>query len=65
MSLRGRRCGIVVPNVHAQKEEKIDNVKNSSYGDLERVFNKFHKHQMIILLGDFSAKVCKEAINLE
>jgi hypothetical protein len=60
VSIRGRWCDIVVLNVHARKEEKIDDVKDSFNGYLERVFDKFHKH-MIILLGDFNANVCREA----
>jgi endonuclease/exonuclease/phosphatase family metal-dependent hydrolase len=37
-------------------------VKDSFYEKLERVFNKFPKYHMQILLGDFNAKVGREAI---
>jgi hypothetical protein len=37
-------------------------VKDSLYKELERVFNKFPKYHMKILLGDFSAKVGREDI---
>jgi hypothetical protein len=58
--LRGRCCHIVVPNVPAPTEDKIDYVKGSFYGILERVFDKFPKYHMKILLGDFNAKVGRE-----
>jgi hypothetical protein len=35
------RCHIVVLNVHAPTEDKIDDVKDSFYEELERVFDKF------------------------
>jgi hypothetical protein len=39
-----------------------DNVKDSFYEELERVFDKFAKYHMKILLGDFNAKVRREDI---
>jgi hypothetical protein len=47
--LRGRWCHIIVLNVHAPTEDKTDDVK-----ELERVFDKFPKYHMKILLGDFN-----------
>jgi endonuclease/exonuclease/phosphatase family metal-dependent hydrolase len=37
-------------------------VKHSFYEELERVFDKFPKYHMKILLGDFNAKVAREDI---
>jgi hypothetical protein len=54
--LRGRWCHIVL-NIHAPTEDKTDDVKDSFYEELERVFDKFPKYHMRILLGDFNAKV--------
>jgi hypothetical protein len=51
--LRGRWCHIIVLNVHAPIEDKIDDVKDTVYEELD-MFCKYH---MKILLGDFSAKV--------
>jgi hypothetical protein len=59
--LRGRWCHIVL-NVHAPTEDKTDGVKDSFYEELERVFDKFPKNHIKILLGDFNAKVGKEDI---
>jgi hypothetical protein len=37
-------------------------VKDSFYEELERVFDKFPKYHINILLGDSNAKVCEEDI---
>jgi endonuclease/exonuclease/phosphatase family metal-dependent hydrolase len=58
--LRGRWCHIIVLNVHASAEDKTDYVKDSFYEELKRVFEKFPKYCMRILLGDFNAKVGSE-----
>jgi hypothetical protein len=59
--LRDRWCHIIVLNVHAPTEYKIDDVKNSFYEELERAFDKFPKSHMKILLY-FNTKVGKEDI---
>jgi hypothetical protein len=60
--LRGHWCHIIVLNVHAPTEDKPDDVKDSSYEELERVSDKFPKYHVKILLGDFNAKVGREDI---
>jgi hypothetical protein len=40
--LRGRWCHIIVLNVHAPAEDKNNDVKDSFYEELERVFDKFY-----------------------
>jgi hypothetical protein len=59
--LRGRWCYSVL-NVHAQTDDKTDDVKDSFYDEMERVFDKFPKYHMKILLRDFSVKVGREDI---
>jgi hypothetical protein len=59
--LRSRWCDIIALNVRAPTEDKTD-MKESSYKELERVFNKFPKYHVNIFLGDFSAKVGREDI---
>jgi hypothetical protein len=49
--LRGRWFHIIVLNVHAPTEDKIDDVKDSFYEELERISDKFPKYHMKILLG--------------
>jgi hydroxypyruvate isomerase len=56
MILRGRWCHIIVLNVHVPTEDKTDDVKDSFYKELERLFDKFPKYHIKILLGDFNAK---------
>jgi hypothetical protein len=51
-----------VLNVHAPTENKIDDIKDRFYEELEQVFDKFPKYHMNILLGDFIAKVGREDI---
>jgi hypothetical protein len=46
MILRGRWCNIIVLNVHAPTEDKIDNIKYRFYK--EQVFDKFPKYHMKI-----------------
>jgi hypothetical protein len=60
--LRGRWFHIIVLNVHALTEDKTDVVKDSFYEKLERIFNKFPKCHMKILLGDSNAKEGREDI---
>jgi exonuclease III len=60
--LRGGWCNIVIPNVHAPNEDKIDDIKDRFYEELERAFDKFPKYHMKMLLGDFNAKVGREDI---
>jgi hypothetical protein len=54
-------CHVIVLNVHAPTEDKTDDVKDSFYEELERVFDKFPKYHIKILL-DFNAKVGREDI---
>jgi hypothetical protein len=47
--LRGRWCNIIVLNVHAPREEKSDESKDSFYEELEQVFYHFPKYHMKIV----------------
>jgi hypothetical protein len=51
-----------VLKVHAPTEDKIDDIKDRFYEELEQVFDKFPRYHMKILLGDFNAKVGREDI---
>jgi hypothetical protein len=62
MTLRGRWCDIIVLNVHAPSEDKFKDMKDSFYEEPERVFDKFHKYHMKMLLGDFNPEVGREYI---
>jgi hypothetical protein len=47
--------------VHAPREDKIDDVKDSFSDELKQVFDKFPKYHIQILL-DFNAKADREDI---
>jgi hypothetical protein len=47
-------------NISAVKRVLLVSYSGSCYEELERIFVKFPKYHMEILLGDFSAKVGKE-----
>ena len=51
---------IIVLNVHAPCEEKINDTKDIFYEKLEQVFDHFPKYHMKSLVGDFNAKVGKK-----
>jgi exonuclease III len=51
---------IIVLNVHVLTEDKIFDVKDCFYEELERVFDKSPKYQIKILLGDLNVKVGRE-----
>jgi hypothetical protein len=53
---------IIVLNVHAPTNDKIDEVKGSFYEKHEHVLDKFLKYHMKILLQDFNAKVGRDDI---
>jgi hypothetical protein len=48
--LRGHWCDIIILNVHAPTEDKIDDMKESFYEEIECVFDIFPKYYMQILL---------------
>jgi hypothetical protein len=56
ITLKGCWCDIIVLNVHAPPEDKDDDIKDSFYEELEKVFDQFPRYHMKILLGDFIAK---------
>jgi uncharacterized Zn-finger protein len=60
--LRGRWFNIIVINVHAPCEDTNDDIKDSFYEELRRVFDQFPRYDMKIVLGDFNAKVGREDI---
>jgi hypothetical protein len=62
MSYISHHCHIIILNIHAPTDNKIGDKKDSFYEELERVFDKFPKYHMKILVGDFNAKVGTEDI---
>jgi hypothetical protein len=48
--------------MHAPPEDKRNGTNDSSYGELEHVFDQFPKYHMTILLCDSNAKVGREDV---
>jgi hypothetical protein len=59
--LRGRWCNIIL-NVQALTEEKSDDSEDNFYEELERVFDRFPKYHIKILLEEFNTKVGRQNI---
>jgi hypothetical protein len=51
---------LIALNVHAPTEDKIDDVKESFYKELERMLDKFPKYHMKILLEEFNVRAGRE-----
>jgi hypothetical protein len=60
--LRSHWFHIVVLNVHAPTEDKINYMKDSFYEELGCIFDKFPKYRIQILIGDCGAEVAREDI---
>jgi hypothetical protein len=60
--LKGHWFHIIVLNVNAPTCDKFDYAKDSLYEELERIFYKFFKYHMKMLLRDFNAKVGRKDI---
>jgi hypothetical protein len=48
ITLKGRWCDIIVLNVHAPTEDKDDDIKDSFYEELGRVFDQIPRYHMKI-----------------
>jgi hypothetical protein len=57
---KGRWCDVIELNVHAPTKD--DDIKDSFYEELERVFDQFPRYHMKLLTGDFNAKIGREDI---
>ena len=60
LRMRGKFYNISFINVHAPTEEKEEEEKDVFYGRLARTINACPRHDLIIIRGDFNAKVGKE-----
>ena len=58
--LKGRYTNVMVVQVYAPTEEKTDEEKDEFYGRLGEVVRSTKRHDMLLLMGDFNAKVGQE-----
>jgi hypothetical protein len=56
---KGRYRNITVILVHALMEEKEDREKEEFYDCLEEMYHKIQKYDLVIIIGDFNAKIGK------
>lgn len=61
MRIKGKYRKINIINVHAPTEEKEEEVKDRFYEEVDESLNKLPKFDVKILLGDFNAKIGREA----
>ena len=57
LRLKGKFYNTSIICAHAPTEEKEDEIKNSFYDRLDRTFQQIPKHDAVMVMGDFNAKV--------
>jgi hypothetical protein len=58
--VRGHWFHVIVLNIHAPTEDKIDDVKDSFYEELKYIFDKFPEYHTKILFTYSNVKVGRE-----
>ena len=61
MKLKGRFQNITILNTYAPTEESEQHEKDGFYDKLERILQKISKHDIVIVMGDFNAKIGRES----
>jgi endonuclease/exonuclease/phosphatase family metal-dependent hydrolase len=60
LRMKERYRNITIISVHAPMEEKEDRGKEEIYECLEEIYHKIQKYDLVIIMGDFNAKMGKE-----
>uniref|UniRef100_A0A182NDQ1 Endonuclease/exonuclease/phosphatase domain-containing protein n=1 Tax=Anopheles dirus TaxID=7168 RepID=A0A182NDQ1_9DIPT len=62
LRMRGKFYNISLINVHAPTEDKEEEEKDLFYGRLAKTIKSRPRHDLIIILGDFNAKIGREPV---
>jgi exonuclease III len=60
LRLRGKFRNITIISAYAPTEDSPDAIKDEFYHQLSQECEKAHKYDILILLGDFNAKIGRE-----
>jgi len=63
LRIRGKFYNLTLISAYAPKEDAKDEVKEQFYEELNITLEQSSKHDTVIILGDFNAKVGKEMNN--
>ena len=58
--IKGRYSNVTIISTHAPTEEKEEYKKEEFYDRLEEIYNNVQKYDIILIMGDFNAKIGKE-----
>jgi exonuclease III len=57
LRLKGKYHNITIINIHAPTEENDEETKERFYAELQQIQEKVPKHDLVITLGDYNAKI--------
>jgi exonuclease III len=60
LRLKGKYHNITIINIHAPTEEKDEDTKERFYAELQQIQEKVPKHDLLIIIGDYNAKIGRE-----
>jgi exonuclease III len=60
MRLKGKYHNITIVNTHEPTEEKDEDTKERFYAELQQIQEKVPKHDVVIIIGDYDAKIGRE-----
>ena len=58
--MKGKYHNITIINIHAPTEEKDEDTKERFYAELQQIQEKVPKHDLLIIIGDYKAKIGRE-----
>jgi len=62
LHIKSRLFDVILLNWYAPTEEDDDDIKSTFYDRIEQIYDHLPSHAIIIVLGDFNAKIGKEII---